>query len=353
MRWGTREGSWDMGRILRRYLVPLVLLLALIVAAAAFQRVRAVLTILTIFPRRAILFIVFVLLVDEAVKIARWRFFVRAAGIPLGARDAATSFLAGQTASVLPGGDLLRVRLAVEHGVLPRIGITISFAMWATDMMTLPLLALAGYGKHLVARWALFLPLVIPVALLALVRSARFARFVSRVLGRFRLTRQYALSEDEIEHVTRLLTRPRIVLGGIAFAAVMRLGFAAVLLVITNVINDRPVRFETILSAHALSTLAGSIPFASGLLALGSLVEMLHARGVARTLGVLISLTNRLIAVALNVSIGFVVLLLRYRAVLTGRAPAIPQPAPPSVPASPRPPRHAAAVSVPSRGRWG
>lgn len=339
-------------RVLRRYLIPLVLLVALVVAAVAFHRLRAVLIILTIFPRGAIALILGILLAVEVVKIARWYFFVRAAGIAICPRDAATSFLGGQTASVLPGGDLLRVRLAVEHGVLPRVGLTISFAMWATDMMTLPLLALAGYGKHLVAPWALFLPLLIPVALLALVRSDRFARFVSRTLARFRLTRQYALTEEEIEHVTRLLTRPRVVLGGIAYAAVMRLGFAAALLVITDVINDHPVRFETIVSAHALSTLAGTIPVASGLFALGSLVEMLHARGVARTLGVLISLTNRFFAVALNVSIGFVVLLVRYRAVLTGRSPSIPQPAPAPLPAAPRAPQQSAAP-VHSHGSGG
>jgi hypothetical protein len=343
-------GRWEMRRLLRRYLIPLVLVAALIVAAVAFHRVRAVLIILAIFPREAIALILGLLLMVEVVKIARWHFFVRAAGIPIRPRDAATSFLAGQTASVLPGGDLLRVRLAVEHGVLPRIGLTVSFAMWATDMMTLPLLALAGYGKHLVARWALFLPLLIPVALLALVRSDRFARFVSHTLARFRPTRQYALSEAEIEHVTRLLTRPRTVLGGIAYAAVMRLGFAAVLLVITDVINDHPVRFETILSAHALSTLAGTVPFASAPFALGSLVEMLHARGIARTLGVLISLTNRLFSVALNVSIGFVVLLLRYRPVLTGRTPAIPAPARAPLPLALRPQPKPTTPPIPSHG---
>src|SRR5215472_12947350 len=212
-------GKRAMGRALRRYLITLVLLAALIVSAVAFKRVRPVLTIPTIFPRGAIALIIGLLLANEVVKIARWHFFVRAAGVAIRPRDSATSFLAGQTTSVLPGGDLLRVRLAMEHDVLPRVGLTISFAMWATDMMTLPLLALAGYGKHLVARWALFLPLLIPVALLALVRSDRFARLVSRTLARFRLTRQYALSEAEIEHVTHLMTRPRTVLGGMAYAA--------------------------------------------------------------------------------------------------------------------------------------
>lgn len=338
-----------MVRVLRRYLVPLVLLAALIVAALVFHRMRAVLTILRIFPRGAIALIVGLILVDEAIKIARWRFFVRSAGTPITWRDAATSFLAGQTASALPGGDLLRVRLAVEHGVLPRVGLTISFAMWATDMMTLPLLVLAGYGKHLVAPWVLFVPLLIPVALITLVRSRRFARFISHTLARFRLTRQYALSEQEIEHVTHLLTRPRIVLGGIGYAVVMRLGFAAVLLIITNVINDHPLRFDTILSAHALSTLAGTIPVASGLFALGSLVEMLHARGVARTLGILISLTNRFFAMTINVILGLIVLVLRYRPVLTGRAPAIPAPAQAPAPAAPRSQPRSLTPPVPSR----
>jgi uncharacterized membrane protein YbhN (UPF0104 family) len=281
-----------------------------------------VLTILTLFPRWVLLLILGLILTSEIVKIARWRFFVRSAGLALSWRDAATTLLAGQTASVLHGGDLLRIRLATEHGILPRTGVTISFAMWATDIMTLPLLALTGFGKHLVSRWLLFLPLIIPVLLLLVVRSRRFARFVSRTLGRFRLTRRYALSEEEIEHVTRLLTRRSVLVGGVAYALVMRLLFAAILLCMVNVINDRPLRYETVLSAHALSTLAGSFSFLPGFISVGSLVELLNARGVPRVLGLLISLTNHLLSVGINLSIGLIVLLLRYPAVLTGGAPA-------------------------------
>jgi uncharacterized membrane protein YbhN (UPF0104 family) len=289
--------------------------------------VRAVLTILTLFPRWVLLLMLGFILASEIVKIARWRFFVRSAGLALSWRDAATTLLAGQTASVLHGGDLLRIRLATEHGILPRAGLTISFAMWTTDIMTLPLLALAGFGKHLVSRWLLLLPLVIPVLLLLLVRSRRFARFVSRTLGRFRLTQRYALSEEEIEHLTRLLTRRSVLLGGVAYATVMRLLFAATLLCMVNVINDHPLRYETVLSAHALSTLAGSFSFLPGFLSVGSLVELLHARGVPRVLGLLISLTNQLLGVAVNLGIGFLVLLFRYPTVLTGRGNAAQPPA--------------------------
>jgi uncharacterized membrane protein YbhN (UPF0104 family) len=278
-----------------------------------------VLTILTLFPRWVLLLMLGLIVASEIVKIARWRFFVRSAGLALSWRDAATTLLAGQTASVLHGGDLLRIRLATEHGILPRAGLTISFAMWTTDIMTLPLLALTGFGKHLVSRWLLLLPLAIPVLLLLLVRSRRFARFVSRTLGRFRLTRRYALSEEEIEHVTHLLTRPSVLLGGVAYATVMRLLFAAILLCIVNVINDHPLRYETVLSAHVLSTLVGSFSFLPGFLSVGSLVELLHARGVPRVLGLLISLTNQLLGVAVNLGIGLLVLFFRYPTVLTGR----------------------------------
>lgn len=326
-----------LGRLLRRYLIPLALLVALIIAALAFKQVRAVLTILTIFPRAAIALLIGIILVTEVVKILRWHFFVRAAGVPIPLRDSATSFLAAQTASVLPGSDLLRIRLAVEHGVPPRVGLTVSFAMWATDMMTLPLLALAGYGKQLVAQWVLFLPLTLPVALLLLVRSRRFARFVSRALARFRLTRRYALSDAEIAHITHLLTRRRVIAGGIVFAAVMRLLFAGTLLVIANVINDQPLRYETVLSAQSLSTLAGAIPFLPDVIAIGSLIELLRTRGVSRALGFLITLTNQLTGLVINSVIGLIVLLLRYPAVLTGKKPAIPDPIP-------------ATESVPTRG---
>ncbi len=317
-----------LGRVLRRYLIPLVLLVALIVAALAFQQVRAVLTLLTIFPRAAIALIVGIILATEAVKILRWHFFVRAAGVPIPLRDAATSFLAAQTASALPGSDLLRIRLAVEHGVPPRVGLTVTFAMWATDLLTLPLLALAGYGKQLVAQWVLFIPLVVPVALIPLVRSRRFARFVSRVLARFRLTRRFALSDEEIAHITHLLTRRRVIAGGIAYAAAIRLLFAGTLVVITDVINNQPLRYETILSAQSLSALAGIVPFLSNIISIGSLIELLHTRGVSRTLGFLITLTNQLTGLAINVALGLITLLLRYPAVLTGKKPAIPDPTP-------------------------
>lgn len=321
------------GRFLRQYLIPLVFLAALLVAALAFKQVRAVLTILTIFPPWAVALIVAIVLLTEVVKTLRWQFFVRASGIALPLGDAATSYLAAQAASVLPGSDLVRVRLAVEHGVPPRVGLTVSFAMWATDMMALPLLALAGYGKQLVARWVLFLPLAVPVALLLLVRSRRFACFVSRTLARYRLTRRYALSDAEIAHVTHLLTRRRVIVGGIGYAAVMRLLFAGTLVIVANVINDQPLRYETILSAQSLSTLAGALPLLSNAVSIGSLVELLHTRGVSRALGFLITLTNQLTGMTINVAIGLVVLLLRYPALLSGKVPTIPDPSPASLPA--------------------
>lgn len=307
-----------MGRFFRRLLVPLVLLGVAVAIILLARQFRAVHTILAIFPRWVIALIIGLILLDEVVKIARWHFFVRAAGVPIRWRDSATSMLAAQTASILHGGDVLRIRLAAEHGVLPRTGVTISFAMWVTDMMTLPLLALAGFGKHLVARWVLFLPLVIPLVLLLIIRSRRFARFTSRMLGRFRFTHRYALSEEEIVHVTHLLTRRSVILGGMVYATVMRLIFAGVLLCIANVINDAPLHYESVLSAHALSTIAGTVGFLPGVVSVGSLVALLNARGVSHVVGFLISLTNRIINVAINLAIGGVVLLLRYRTVLTG-----------------------------------
>ncbi len=308
-----------MGRFFRRCLVPLVAFSAVTALVLVAGQLRAARTILALFPHRVIALMLGLTLLAEAVKIARWRFFVRASGIPIRWRDAATSLLAGQTATIFHGGDLLRIRLATEHGIPPRLGVTISFAMWATDMMTLPLLALAGFGKHLVSRWLLFLPLAIPALLILLVRSHRFARFVSRALGRFRVTRRYVLSESEIAHITHLLTRRAVLLGGVAYAALMRLIFAAILLCAIDVINDRHLRYETVLSAHALSTLAGAFSFLPGIIAVGSLVEILNARSVPRVLGLLISLINRLLAVSANLSIGIVVLLIRYRAVGVGK----------------------------------
>jgi lysylphosphatidylglycerol synthase-like protein len=328
-----------MARFFRRLLIPMALIAVAIATALLASQFRAVRTILVIFPRWVIALIVGLILLDEVVKIARWHFFVRAAGIPIRWQDSATSMLAAQTASILHGGDVFRIRLAAEHGVLPRTGVTISFAMWATDMMTLPLLALAGFGKHLVARWALFLPLVIPLMLLLIIRSHRFAYFVSRALGRFPLTRRYALNEEEIVHATHLLTRRSVVLGGMAYAAVMRLIFAGVLLCITNVINDAPLRYQTVLSAHALSTIAGTVGFLPGVVSIGSLVALLNARGVSHVTGFLISITNRIINVTINLAIGFIVLLVRYRRVVTGAFGR----------AESSPPRPLAAGTLPSR----
>jgi hypothetical protein len=331
-----------VGRFFRRSLIPLVLLAILVALALLSNQFRAVRTLLTLFPRWVIALILGLILVAEVVKIARWRFFVRAAGIPIGWRDAATSQLAGQTASVLNGGDVLRIRLGTEHGIPPRMGVTISFAMWATDMMALPLLALAGIGKQLVSPWILFPPLAIPALLLLVVRSHRFARFVSRILGRFRLTRRYALNEEEIAHVTHLLTRPVALLGGILYAGVMRLIFATTLLCIVNVINDQHLRYDTVLSAHALSALAGVLP---GFFAIGSLVELLNARGVPRALGFLISITNRVINVTVNLALGFLILLIRYRTVLTGMRDATDR----SAPRQPSSARAPVAPSIPTR----
>lgn len=307
-----------MTRFFRRSLIPLALIAIAIAIALSASQFRAVHTILAIFPRWVIALVISLVLLDEIVKIARWHFFVRAAGVPIRWQDSATSMLAAQTASVLHGGDLFRIRLAAEHGVLPRTGVAIAVAMWTTDMMTLPLLALAGFGKHLVARWVLFLPLGIPLVLLLIIRSHRFARLVSRTLGRFRLTRRYALSEAEIVHVTHLLTRRSVVLGGMIYAAVMRLIFTGILLCIANVINDTPLHYETILGAHALSTIAGTVGFLPSVVSIGSLIALLNARGVSHVTGFLISITNRIINVTINLAIGFVILLVRYRTVVTG-----------------------------------
>ena len=102
------------------------------------------------------------------------------------------------------------------------------------------------------------------------------------------------------------------------YAAVMRLLFAGVLLCIANVINDTPLHYETVLSAHALSAIAGTVGFLPGIVSVGSLVALLNARGVSHVAGFLISLTNRIINVAINLAIGAAILLLRYRTVMAG-----------------------------------
>lgn len=275
-------------------------------------RMRA---LLADFSPRSLAIVLCVLLLRELVKAVRWSYYLRAAGVRIGAADGATNFLAGQAVGVLPLGEVLRARLLREHGVPAYEVIPVVTMQVACDVVAFALVALLGAYEGIIAWWLALVPMLLPVALAAIFSSDRLAAAVGRMLRRHRATARFVPVEDDLRAQTLRLLRPRPFLCGVGLSLVVAAASCSILFLLVNDLSRATLGWGDALVAHALSTLAGLVSLVPGGwgVADGSLSGLLSAFGVGAGVAFSVALANRFLDILFRTLIGMVVLFARYR----------------------------------------
>jgi len=259
---------------------------------------------------------------NYALRIVRWRAYLRAFGRRLPLAFAALTYTAGFAYTLSPGkvGEMVRARY------YERIGIPLSdvaaafFAERLLDLVAMVVLAtllIGGFGAYAGAmRGALGLVAILLAALALVPWGTLAARLSCPSVGAARVRRLLGLGLASLG-AARKLFDPRLVLVGFTLGlgawALEGLGLG----VIASAFPATHLSTATALGIYGIAVLIGGLTFLPG--GLGSaeavMAALLVARGFPAVQAVLITLICRLVTLWLAVSLGWgAVLALRQRA---------------------------------------
>lgn len=325
-----------MARSVRRLCGLLLPLIAMFVLFSILQPAR-MRTLLADFSPRSLAIVLGVFLVRELIKAARWSYYLRAAGVKIGAVDGATNFLAGAAVGVLPLGEVLRARLLREHGVPAYEVIPVVTMQLTCDVVAFALIALVGAYRGIIVWWVAVLPLLLPVALAAVFSSERLAAALGRMLRRHRATARFVPVEDDVRAHTLRLLRPRPLLCGVALSLVVTAASGFILFTLVDDLSRAMLGWSDAIVANALSTLAGIVSFVPGGwgVADGSLSGLLNVFGVGAGMAFSVALVYRFLDTLFRTLVGMIALFVRYRTLFFDPSSDAPEPQLQPVPVTP------------------
>lgn len=320
----------QIGRVLLfRRLAVIAVIIASYFALSRFVDLESLAAGVFSLPSNVLLQLLVLLFCAELVKGVRWAYFLRASELDIRPLDGMTSYLGAQAATALPGGSVLALRLAEEHGrarmhqaAAGLVGLNIA------DMFALSLISMAA----IVATHEHHAQFLLPLAVLGLatagvivIRSQRLAHWLSGVLNRWRLTRRFAPQEDDFRQHAALVMRRRVLMLGIAFSVVTTLISAGVLLTLVNGMTERGVSPLEAIYIHAVSGVTGNVVPASGGFGVtdASQAGLLNFIGIGLGRATFIALVYRTVGLLFRSVLGAFVLLVRYPNVLLGQMPLV------------------------------
>ncbi len=268
--------------------------------------------------------VLLLLLLNEVVKGLRWAWYLRAAQLPIRVVDGLTSYLAAQAASAIPGGSLLSARLAEEHGsgaVRLRHTTPPLLAQGLGDLVAVSLLALAAIvllGRAWLQVLAPLTGIVLTLALISAARSDRLGDALIHLLSRSRRTRRLIPVEEDARRTLRRLCTWRALAPGIAASIVSTLIAAGLLVILARALTLRGLQVHEALYAHSMAMIAHLVlPVPNGFGTSDmSLVGFLNLVGIGFGRATVLAITYRALSLGFRTTLGFVVLLARYRHLL-------------------------------------
>jgi hypothetical protein len=273
-------------------------------------------------PRTALLLLVSILAVSTLVKAVRWAFYLRSAGLNISWTGGLTSYLAGMSATALPGGSFLSARLAQEHGdVRMREAAPAIFISMVADASAISLLALGmstitdqGRGRFAIPMIGLLMAFVF----VAMGRSERVWRFVDRLLGRFRPTRGWLPKEADIHERVSAMMRTPVLLRGVGLSILTTLLSIVFLYVVVNALTFRGIRVLEAAAIHTNAETVGFVlPISFGIsVSDSSLVGMLNSLGIGWVRVMFIVLAIRSLNIIFRTVVGTVMLIVCYHGLL-------------------------------------
>ena len=305
-----------------RRLFTIALAIAAVAALLRYADIPTAVSALVSMPRTSLLAVLGLLFARALAQAARWSYYLRSAELPIRRRDAMTSFLAGMSLGWLPGGGLFAARLAQEHGhVRMRQAAPALLVKVVADLFVLATLAF-GFGLAVrEPRDRLLIPiagLAFASLLVTMSRSQRLWDSIDRLLGRFRLTRNWLSQEADIHARVKALMRARVLATGILFSL---LTTALSIMLLTLLVDGLTFRGITPLEAatiHATAETVGKLaPIGVGFtLGDSSLAQMLNGLGIGWIRVLYLMLTLRSLNLLFRTGFGAMTLVACYRPLL-------------------------------------
>ena len=327
-----------MKRLLRpSVLLPLILGLAVLVGLLTFSDTPRVVGLVASFRPRYLLYFLLLMLAYEAVRCAQWRFMLHSLGVRVSLRTQVFTFVAGEVTKDLPAGNfvpdyLLRSAQGTDFGLASAATLLITLLEVGVSLVSVVVVGIAGWGwlrPLILIGTAAFALLMGSVGLWYRATQGRQRRRLERLQGwlaRWEVSHRVL---DELRQFARgeaRLLRPGVLaLGSALSATYLTLGGAGVYVVARGLGLER-VGFWQVVAVYCFSVAFAAIvplPMDFGSIE-ASGTGALVAVGMGQSAAVSLMLLNRLLSVAVTLTLAPVVwLLLRDWAQTAGPAAAI------------------------------
>ena len=316
-------------------------------------------SLLDVIPQGALLLCALLLISNEFLKGLRWAVFLHAGRVRIGLWDAISTHIASQAINVLPANEWLAARLVDEHRVGSRRSQMAQASpaiilRWICDVIALALIATVGVTYYRGFTPLTLLPVLVVVAVAALLRAKRPAQWIAGRLARWERTRSWVRSETQFHRAALLLIRPRTVFVGVALSCGTTSIAALTLYTLARSTGSVTFGLPQALVTQALAALAAMfsfIPNGFGVID-GSIAGWMYAFGVGVGELTFVTVAVRVLNIVVRTAVGIAMVLTRYRflwagggrqfvrRMVRGEMPLVaPAPTPATVPVSLSPPK--------------
>ncbi|MGA7668965.1 MAG: lysylphosphatidylglycerol synthase transmembrane domain-containing protein [Nitrolancea sp.] len=305
-------------------LIIILLTIASAIAFVYFANLESLSSAIFSMPAGSLLLLLVILAANELTKALRWGYLLRSSNLPIRLVDGATTYLASQAASALPGGSMLGARLAEEHGnIRMRQAISSFVALGVSDFFApggIAIIAIFLTGQRPLQVIMPILTISIGFAGIAVFRSIRIAKWLSRFLSRWRLSRRFVPQEEDFWEHTALLMRRKVMVGAVAFSIVSTMLSASILWLIANAMIERNISYGDGVYAHTFSLVARQvIPIPGGIgISDASLAGVLNFIGIGLARATFIALAYRTVNLIFRTFLGLLILIARYPYLIVG-----------------------------------
>ncbi len=305
-------------------LIIILLTIASAIAFVYFANLESLSSAIFSMPAGSLLLLLVILAANELTKALRWGYLLRSSNLPIRLVDGATTYLASQAASALPGGSMLGARLAEEHGnIRMRQAISSFVALGVSDFFApggIAIIAIFLTGQRPLQVIMPILTISIGFAGIAVFRSIRIAKWLSRFLSRWRLSRRFVPQEEDFWEHTALLMRRNVMVGAVAFSIVSTMLSASILWLIANAMIERNISYGDGVYAHTFSLVARQvIPIPGGIgISDASLAGVLNFIGIGLARATFIALAYRTVNLIFRTFLGLLILIARYPYLIVG-----------------------------------
>jgi len=249
-------------------------------------------------------------LLNYALRVVRWRWYLQRAGHALPWRFTALSFMSGFAFTLSPGkvGEMVRARYYLPKGVPLSVTTGAFFVERLLDLLVMVILAAVAFAELQAYSHFLWVAIGLLVAMLLSVAVMPWQAWAERLqASRPRGWRAAALTVVDMFAQSRLFLSPGLLLSGLAVGLVAWGGEAWGLHLVAEVVAPGQLTLAGATGIYAIAIIVGALSFLPG--GLGSteavMTALLYAHGIPMPQAILLTLICRLLTLWLAVLIGW------------------------------------------------